>query len=357
MPSPPSSRPSSRPSSPSALLLEPAAHGQQQPAHADMAQWRSTSALSCRNCCALLTQDPAPAAQPASAHQPPLFKRCLRLPSQHWHEMLECWACHHEDYSSTLKGQQGGLIFAQQHSLMVGDSHLLLHPSDLRLDRLRIAYNGSESILRSARWIQVQCDRCRAPVGECFMDREAASDSVDMSQVQMIRLAKYRVDAMLWTGCVLQTPFVECFVSELLDACQAHATYRFYVHDEDSRPDDGSVAPPSLFLWLFAPHVEVGRMYGDGKGSCAMFPAVKILYQVLTSGAREPVDGQGSAAAQNGHACEADGPGKAETVHLAGDLIAQLLHVLQASTAAHVPPHEQVLFGHSLGILPRCPSE
>lgn len=73
------------------------------------------------------------------------FQACkyLHLPSDYWYEMTECWACHHEDYT-TLPGQTGGTIFAQENVLLSGISYYLLHPNHVNLDRMYIRLTGRE---------------------------------------------------------------------------------------------------------------------------------------------------------------------------------------------------------------------
>jgi hypothetical protein len=65
------------------------------------------------------------------------------LPSEYWHELLECWACHHEDYS-TLKGQEGGRILAKPKVILDGNGYFLIDPNDLLPNVVRLNYNGRE---------------------------------------------------------------------------------------------------------------------------------------------------------------------------------------------------------------------
>jgi hypothetical protein len=64
-------------------------------------------------------------------------RKVIDLPSDHWFELTECWACHHEDYT-TLPGQVGGMIFAQKDILMVGKSYYMLHRDNVSHLELRI---------------------------------------------------------------------------------------------------------------------------------------------------------------------------------------------------------------------------
>ena len=98
-------------------------------------QWSQVTQIECNNCSNGLCR----------LDRTPLFERSMTLPSEHWHEMLECWACHHEDYSSTLQGQQGGLIFAQKRVVLESNGYIIVHPEDMALDNaLEIVYTGNE---------------------------------------------------------------------------------------------------------------------------------------------------------------------------------------------------------------------
>ena len=69
--------------------------------------------------------------------------KALHLPSDYWYEMTECWACHHEDYT-TLPGQIGGTIIAQENALLSGISYYLMHPKHVDLEKILIRLTGRE---------------------------------------------------------------------------------------------------------------------------------------------------------------------------------------------------------------------
>jgi hypothetical protein len=66
------------------------------------------------------------------------FQRIMDTPSEYWHELLDCWACHNEDYTK-LKGQKAGHIYAQPDCLLVASSYILLHPSNLNSSLFKIS--------------------------------------------------------------------------------------------------------------------------------------------------------------------------------------------------------------------------
>ncbi|KAH6567179.1 hypothetical protein BASA60_009152 [Batrachochytrium salamandrivorans] len=306
--------------------------------------WLSSRLLCCHNCQHVLAGSIGHSSSDSPIHQQPsettpvstsdlIFKRYIDLPSQYWHEMLECWACHHEDYSSTLQGQQGGLILAQRDAVLVGDSYFIVHPANMCMDSLMIVYTGNESIFNSTRWIRIVCRRCRNPVGECFMESGTSSDSLDLNQVQIVKLFKYRVDVVMSTGSTMYTPFVDCFVSEILEIAKAHATYRFYVHDEDSLDE----IQPVLYLWLFSTNIQATRIRGSGVIRPPYRPAIKVLYKMCDKVDVEQASTQGKQTT--------------ERLYIASDLVANLIQRLRKNAIEQLPTSERRLFGFEASVL------
>lgn len=60
-------------------------------------------------------------------------------PSEYWHDLLDCWACHDEDYNSRLKGHRNGKILAKNGLLLLFDSKLLIHQSDLQVNSITVS--------------------------------------------------------------------------------------------------------------------------------------------------------------------------------------------------------------------------
>lgn len=71
------------------------------------------------------------------------FKSASALPSEYWHELLECWACHHEDYSK-LSGQEGGRVLAKSGVIMSGNGYFLIDPKDMIIANIEMKYTGRE---------------------------------------------------------------------------------------------------------------------------------------------------------------------------------------------------------------------
>ncbi|KAL2912076.1 E3 ubiquitin-protein ligase E3D [Polyrhizophydium stewartii] len=305
----------------SLALSQPAAPKVQSQRATDMdaptgSDWGHAVKIECCNCrCVLAHGSDGGSGAPSGPAR--LFRKHIDLPSQHWHEMLECWACHHEDYSSTLQGQEGGLIFAQKSAILVGDSDLVVHPDDARLDRVAVVYTGNESVFRSTRWIRLTCRRCMYPVGECFMHRDAPADSTDVAHIKIIKFFKYRVNALLNDGRRVHMPFEQCFARDLLESAKAHATYRFFVHDEDA----DNHALPAVFV-----------------GAIAV--SLKILFRICDFGAQREAE-----------PLSLDEATKSDRVHLPGDLVAALVCALRRNASAYVPAPERRLFWHDASVL------
>jgi hypothetical protein len=61
-------------------------------------------------------------------------------PSEYWYDLLDCWACHDEDYNSKLKGHKNGKILAKKGILLLSDSKLLIHKTDFQENCLTVSY-------------------------------------------------------------------------------------------------------------------------------------------------------------------------------------------------------------------------
>ncbi|KAJ3106325.1 hypothetical protein HDU97_006523 [Phlyctochytrium planicorne] len=72
------------------------------------------------------------------------FKRVRDLPSQHWHELLDCWACHKEDYSHLRKGHIGSVIPARPREVFVGASNVMVDPTDLDMEAMEVEIDHDE---------------------------------------------------------------------------------------------------------------------------------------------------------------------------------------------------------------------
>ncbi|EGF78653.1 hypothetical protein BATDEDRAFT_90588 [Batrachochytrium dendrobatidis JAM81] len=281
-------------------------------AHTDMTaaqNWSSSQSIQCHNCKFNLTNTSQ--SDPSAAHN--LFERHVDLPSQHWHEMLECWACHHEDYSSTLQGQQGGLILAQKNAVLVGDSYILLHPDTMQMDRLAIIYTGNE------------------PVGSI----KESNNRFHLQQVKIVKLFKYRIDAMIGSGRPLHTSFPDCFIEEIMDIANAHATYRFYIHDEDSLNE----AKPLLYIWLFSTHIQSVRIRETGRVKVKQRPAIKVLYKTFHR--NDPI---------NNHP-DMSNKQNTERLYMASDLVVMLIKLLHINSEEQLPAPERKMLGFKASVL------
>lgn len=115
-----------------------------------------------------------------------VFKSASNLPSEYWHELLECWACHHEDYSK-LKGQEGGRVLAKRSVIMNGNGYFLLDPLDLLDGVVELKYNGTEVKLfetfifrarkQRRRTLQVKmCCRYKLPISNGVSNTSACTE-------------------------------------------------------------------------------------------------------------------------------------------------------------------------------------
>ncbi|KAI8815247.1 ubiquitin-conjugating enzyme E2-binding protein [Cladochytrium replicatum] len=208
------------------------------------AELQNLSQLSCRSCGSLLT------CPLAKLHQNP-FDRILDHPSEYWHELIDCWTCHKEEYTTVEKsGHLGGIFGAKARTLLVGGSYVLMHPDDLRnecVEERKRETDEPSSSLRKGRRVLL-CSTCKEIVGESYRTGSHSARSV--------RLFSYCINIQV-SSEMTKNPIVFCaaferyFVQEILEAAQAHASYKFCICSEDNQ---------SIFLlWLQTMEMFVGK--------------------------------------------------------------------------------------------------
>ncbi|KAJ3153070.1 hypothetical protein HDU86_005368 [Geranomyces michiganensis] len=288
--------------------------------------------------------------------------KAVELPSEYWHELTDCWACHTEDYSQ-MAGQKGGVVLAKQGVVMVGKSHVVLHPADIDFTALDVDLaESSKGVLRVGRTAPALCSTCRTPVGDYQFDTIPTSHSQVRELVHGIKLHKYRVTFQ--TGASQPTssstsspkessrlvpaisphapppfrPFVTYFVDELRDMTEAHAAFRFAVSEKDSEA-------PRFLLWVLNWNVLISSTIAAPQLTPyrALIPAVKVLYVDLvpTSDVAPPPH-----VIALRTAWEHDP--QVEQVSLHRSLCEEVLDALKSSST-HLPPSQRQSKGFSVG--------
>ncbi|KAI8618831.1 HECT-like ubiquitin-conjugating enzyme-binding-domain-containing protein [Chytriomyces sp. MP71] len=235
------------------------------------------------------------------------FSTAADLPSEHWRELVDCWACHQEDYSHLSKGHFANVIPARRHNILVAQGYIVVHERDLDLNALTVGPQVQDTIdtradpsqehcheqshkyknsqdshshaysdcheVASVRdaftvlWDHVSCARCQAPLGDALSwPNTAVKHGGD--QYVAIKLYKYGLDIDLGNKWVLHQPFLAFFVDEMLEAANANASYKFAVVC-------GERKEPSLLIWLLNWNM---RYANSITGDCRLRPAVKVGY-------------------------------------------------------------------------------
>ncbi|KAI8907667.1 ubiquitin-conjugating enzyme E2-binding protein [Powellomyces hirtus] len=174
---------------------------------------------------------------PGAAATTSRFRKVVDLPSEYWHELTDCWACHKEDYSQ-MPGQKGGVVLAQPGVVLVGNSYIVLHPDDVDFTALEVDLEEkAKGVLRVGRTAPAHCTNCHEPIGDFQFDQIPTSQDQVRKQVHGIKLYKYRVDFTTLASPhhpLPYRPFVSYFVNELGDSTEAHAAYRFAICEKDA---------------------------------------------------------------------------------------------------------------------------
>ncbi|KAJ3212610.1 hypothetical protein HDU82_008832 [Entophlyctis luteolus] len=225
--------------------------------------------IQCHACKSLL----APSSSSAESAAAPLFDNVADLPSEHWHEMLECWACHQEDYSHLLKKNHFGHVFpARRSSLLVSQSYLLVHENDI----LREAFLVGMTPLKA----NVSHDH-----DHNIEDADTNFDRKLSDQFVATHLYKHCVDIVLQSS-VLHRSFSAYFADEICEAANSHASYKFRVFV--SHPNERG-RKTALLVWLLnwnmlLSHSTLKMQEIDNMSCEDLEPVVKIGFLPMDSG-------------------------------------------------------------------------
>eukprot|EP00158_Paraphelidium_tribonemae_P002907 Partr_v1_DN25774_c1_g1_i2_m74670 putative ubiquitin protein ligase E3D len=171
------------------------------------------------------------------------FTRVVDMPSEYWHEFVDCWVCHPGD-EQYIDMTRNALSSPRISQLMCGNSSVWMHLDCLDAENVDILHEV------------VYCRSCRTRVG-------SVSDKKDRQLGVSAVLQKHKLTFQTEAGLSLQCSFSDCFIFELYDNSRAHANFQFILAD-------GNGVPQAL-LWIFNWSCEL--MIDNH-----MEKAVKILY-------------------------------------------------------------------------------
>ncbi|KAF8331278.1 HECT-like ubiquitin-conjugating enzyme-binding-domain-containing protein [Cantharellus anzutake] len=198
------------------------------------------------------------------------------LPSDHWAEFIESWMCHkdlHLSESYTKRGRQG--VEPSTSKILVGGSHMLCH------QRLVHEENLSSSSSGGTEW-QVEKCLCGSPVGHA--QAQYASPARTVITI-VYRFAKYAVLPHRPSILPLRHPLTAFILSDMMEFINAHANYRFVIHDEEGDKI-------RLLMWLFKPSIKLSyaltRTHGIPQEG--IIQGAKVLYKLV--GPSERLDPQ-----------------------------------------------------------------
>ncbi|TPX75861.1 nitrite reductase [Chytriomyces confervae] len=229
------------------------------------------------------------------------------LPSEHWHELIDCWACHNEDYSHLQKGHFGTVIPARQRVLLVAPTYLVVHESDLLMDAIIV--NPVEASLDTqthghqshplSTWLLIQTSNIktqsetdllrllRVALGDALAwEGSGSSDSTGSNAKYIaIKLYKHSLDTFILQHKpiqpasetppplkILHRPYTAFLVHNLLEAANSHASYKFSL-------TTGNSQHPSMLLWLLNWNLHYTVSSSDtapGREGCFLHRAVKV---------------------------------------------------------------------------------
>ena len=178
------------------------------------------------------------------------------MPSDYWHELLECWVCHpNED----LKRVSNLDLSSQPGRLLLGSSLLLLDEQDLEVG----AFRKTEPT-RSEWNNELLCVKCGHMLG---VSKENAPRRPNGETRTAYQLFKSSLVFKISDGSSKTTTLMRCFMFDVHENHRAHGFTRFIVPSGRN----------ALLLWVLQwdARVHLGQMFES---------AVKILYQYVNIG-------------------------------------------------------------------------
>ncbi|ORX47546.1 hypothetical protein BCR36DRAFT_355533 [Piromyces finnis] len=166
-----------------------------------------------------------------SDHQIKNFKRIVDLPSDHWFEMMDCWLCVPSDISR-FEGQIGiGSLAAKNNEILIGRTFFILHPNNIIKNSFIIKNYEVKQTLKYI-WKEINCKQCEQNLGFALVNT-----SID-DEVVAIKLHKYKLNIDMHSSETNKVSrfdkinFVECFVIDLFEYANSHASFKFMVKNE-----------------------------------------------------------------------------------------------------------------------------
>ncbi|KAF8314967.1 hypothetical protein DL93DRAFT_2045196, partial [Clavulina sp. PMI_390] len=256
------------------------------------------------------------------------------LPSEYWAELVEAWMCHSEQKLSAdvVKQSKGGARGTQPtvKQALVGGSYLLVNAESVKQGNLRF----SPLVKQSVEWRPIRCI-CGAALGARGLD--AKQDTATF------RFAKYAIRPTGGSaGYHKPIPISAYVVADMMEIIQAHASYRFVIHDEEEEK-------VRMLIWLFNPSVRVShsvsRAFALTKtGSTS---AAKVFFKLV--GPKETLSVE-----QINPRIHANYPDFAAGEHLFYPIsVCHSLATLLQNTNIAYPPSMRLLGNLNLGWLPK----
>lgn len=179
--------------------------------------------------------------------RPDSFSKIMDLPSEHWHELLECWICHPDD---ELKKIANWDMSAKTGNLMVGNGLVVFNAVDA------ISQSLSRGDLSSDEK-SVLCSSCNTPLGLCSLDRNG--------NVKEYNIYQSVVNFNMKDGSYISVDYLRCFIQDIYEKHRAHGTSKFMVRAPEGKQE--------LLIWVvhwntkvnIKGHKVLGRGFNKGK--------------------------------------------------------------------------------------------
>jgi len=251
------------------------------------------------------------------------------LPSEHWQELVDAWMCHSDQklHSNVMENAKRG-FWPREGEALVGGSYIVFEESGVVGAHIR----QLESPEREG-WSSIKCI-CGATIGRT--QRQPLSDGAG---VMCYRLAKYAIKPVSQTAEPFRIPLSSLIVEDMMEYVQAHATYRFVLHDDEKER-------PRILIWLFKPSMRIAYSTSTQylMSKVGNIHGAKVLYRILGP----------ETASTDLASIVSKYPGFPQAEHLSYpmDVCRRLAGLLKESNSAY-PESMKVMTGLDVGFLQR----
>ncbi|KXN73845.1 hypothetical protein CONCODRAFT_15197 [Conidiobolus coronatus NRRL 28638] len=216
-----------------------------------------------------------------------LFSKVRNLPREGWEELVDCWVCHNEEYSTINSNNfsNQGTFFPPEGLLHVGTKNILFHPKHL-INTLYVEYKKiveehmnsysltNPSHLNELIYLTLSCPHCLSQLGKIIID---PSQKINEEYAQVVSIPKFHLACQnLYFEESNNTPVEVLFLQDLYDLYQFNSMMKFIVGSGSS---DGKDEGISIKITIMNWQIYLNDCELDKKTK--LKPCTKFIYEII----------------------------------------------------------------------------